>query len=157
VTARVPFVGGDDELRPLVRELLRELLPSIAAERAEPAEAQRSAVAPVQRRAPDGAEVITLRTDADLDRFVRRLLTLFESPKRRADLRAGRLRFTLGTHAPRGDARPIRRIDKGAVTERLVTDAADAGATLVLGRRAVLTPLARDKARALGVAVERES
>jgi hypothetical protein len=153
VTARAPFAGGDDELRPLVRELLRELLQSIAA---EPAEAQRPASAPAQRRAPDGAEVITLRTDADLDRFVRRLLRLFESPKRRADLRAGRLRFTLGAHPPRDDARPTMRVDKGAVTERLVTDAADAGATLVLGRCAVLTPLARDKARALGVAVESE-
>lgn len=146
MTARTPLRGGDDELRPLVRELLRELLPSVAAGRTD-----------ARREDPDDAEVVTLRTDADLERFVRRLLTLFENPKHRADLRAGRLRFTLGEPASRGGARPTRRIDKGAVTERLVTDAADAGATLVLGRRAVLTPLARDRARALGVAVERES
>ncbi len=48
------------------------------------------------------------------------------------------------------------RVDKGAVTERMVAAAAAAGARLVLGPRAVLTPLARDKARALGVPIEKE-
>ena len=41
------------------------------------------------------------------------------------------------------------------MTERIVAAAAAAGARLVLGPRAVLTPLARDKARALGVPIER--
>lgn len=148
MTARVPHTGGDDELRPLVRELLRELLPSIAAS---------NPVARPTERPTGDVEVVALRTDADLDRFMRRLLTLFENPKHRADLRAGRLRFTLGAPPAPCDERRTRRVDKGAVTERLVEEAAGAGAALVLGRRAVLTPLARDKARALGVAVERES
>lgn len=146
MTARAPLAGGDDELRPLVRELLRELLPSIIEARPGPVE-----------RPTGDVEVVMLRTDADLDRFVRRLLALFENPKHRADLRAGRRRFTLGAPPAPGEARPTRRVDAGAVTERLVTDAAAAGATLVLGRRAVLTPLAKDRVRALGVAVERES
>jgi hypothetical protein len=42
------------------------------------------------------------------------------------------------------------------VTERLVASAAKAGQRLVLGPRAVLTPLARDRALALGVPIERE-
>ena len=50
----------------------------------------------------------------------------------------------------------VRRVEKGAVTERAVIAAARAGDRLVLGPRAVLTPLARDKARALGVPVEKE-
>jgi len=37
-----------------------------------------------------------------------------------------------------------------------VRDAAAEGARLVLARGAVLTPLARDRARALGVEIERE-
>jgi len=49
----------------------------------------------------------------------------------------------------------VHRVDKGAVTERTVAAAAKAGARLVLGPRAVLTPLARDKARVLGVPIER--
>ena len=50
----------------------------------------------------------------------------------------------------------VQRIEKGTVTERMVAAAAKAGAALVLGPRAVLTPLARDKARALGVPVQKE-
>ena len=50
----------------------------------------------------------------------------------------------------------VQRVEKGAVTERMVAAAAQAGAALVLGPRAVLTPLARDKARALGVPVQKE-
>jgi hypothetical protein len=50
----------------------------------------------------------------------------------------------------------VRRVEKGAVTERTVAAAAKAGERLVLGPKAVLTPLGRDKARALGVTVEKE-
>ena len=50
----------------------------------------------------------------------------------------------------------VQRVEKGAVTERMVAAAARDGSALVLGPRAVLTPLARDKARALGVPVQKE-
>jgi hypothetical protein len=50
----------------------------------------------------------------------------------------------------------VRRIDSGAVTEAVIRDAARAGLRLVLGRGAVLTPLARDRARASGVQIEKE-
>jgi hypothetical protein len=49
------------------------------------------------------------------------------------------------------------RIERGAVTERAVVAAAKDGRRIVLGPRAVVTPLARDKARALGVALEKEA
>jgi hypothetical protein len=85
------------------------------------------------------------------------VLRLADKPQRRRELLAGRLRFTL---APAAGGRPVpataQRVDKGAVTERAVIAAAKAGSRLVLGPRAVLTPLARDKARALGVPVEKE-
>ena len=51
---------------------------------------------------------------------------------------------------------PARRIERGAVTEKMVLDAARAGQRLVLGPRAVLTPLARDRARASGVEIINE-
>ena len=38
----------------------------------------------------------------------------------------------------------------------MIRDAARAGQRLVLGRGAVLTPLARDRARASGVQIEKE-
>jgi hypothetical protein len=104
----------------------------------------------------EAVETVSLRTDADLDAFVRRLLRLFENPQRRDALRVGRLRFRLAAAAGPGSVQPAHRVDKGAVTEAMVRQAARAGARLVLGRRAVLTPLARDRARAAGVEIERE-
>jgi hypothetical protein len=137
---------------------------------AQPAPAQPvPAPQPVSRAAPaqpglaypvsedaQSVETVSLRTDADLSAFVRRLLHLFENPKHRDELRSGRLRFRLAPAAQPGSAQPAHRVDKGAATEAMVSDAAKAGARLVLGRRAVLTPLARDRARAAGVEIERE-
>jgi hypothetical protein len=110
---------------------------------------------------PDGLDgslqEVRLSTDEELRAFVLQVLRLADNPKRRHDILAGRLRFTLAAAAD-GHQGPavIQRIDKGAVTERAVIAAAKAGARLVLGPRAVLTPLARDKARALAVPVEKE-
>jgi hypothetical protein len=169
---------GGDELRLLVREVLAELLPAgvkgslSAADPAaggggtEVALAQPGAgtrVAPTQLGAVhnvnepvESVEMVSLRSDTELDAFVRRLLKLFENPKHRDALRSGRLRFRLAASAAPGSVQPTNRVEKGAVTESMVREAARAGARLVLGRRAVLTPLARDRARAAGVEIERE-
>jgi hypothetical protein len=104
----------------------------------------------------DGSrQEVRLSTDAELHAFVLRVLQLADNPKRRRDILTGRLRFTLAAGGHQAPA-VTQRVDKGAVTERAVIAAARAGAGLVLGPRAVLTPLARDKARTLGVPVEKE-
>jgi hypothetical protein len=133
-----------DELRRLVRDILRELVPA-------------TGVPAGGTAGPGPVRAVRLTTDAELQAFVAELLRLAGDPRQRADLEAGRLRFTLGDGAAgAAGARPVRKIEKGAVTERAVLAAAKAGERLVLGPRAVLTPLARDKARALGVRVEKE-
>ena len=155
-----------DELRALIREVIRDVLPKGL---------------PV-------TETVNLSTDEDLAVFVARLLDA--DAQMREDLHAGRKRFRLAApavpSAPRASARltavntfetsenfgspgasgrsalngsagvPVRRIERGAVTERVVRDAARAGERLVLGPGAVLTPLARDRARSSGVEIERE-
>ena len=174
--------GLDPEmLRDLVREALADLLPAQAQAggpeagqagpppappgqaSGAPAQPGPGGTAPGQEGAAytvrDGVaevETVSVRTDRELAAFVTRLLHLFENPRRRDDLRSGRLRFRLAAAGAAGSARPVHRIDKGAVTEAAVRDAARAGARLVLGRRAVLTPLARDRARAAGVEIEKE-
>jgi hypothetical protein len=166
------LTGPDsDAVRAVIREVLAELLPAAAQPAAAPAAAAPIAAArpvvasegpaqpglayPVSEQA-QSVETVSLRTDADLSAFVLRLLHLFENPKHRDELRSGRLRFQLAPVAAAGSAQPAHRVDKGAVTEAMVGQAARAGARLVLGRRAVLTPLARDRARAAGVEIERE-
>jgi hypothetical protein len=108
-----------------------------------------------------GTRHVRLATDEDLHQFVLTVVRLADNPARRRDLLAGRLRFTMsgspGVQASGSQPRPgAFRIETGAVTERAVQAAAKAGERLVLGRRAVLTPLARDRALSLGVPIERE-
>jgi len=132
-----------------------------------PDPAGRTAAAPAPApAAPTGdarVEHVRIGSDRDLDAFVRALAHRLESPAERAAVMAGRLRFTLGhagggsagaAPAPAGDA---QRVERGAVTERIVERAAKAGGVLVLGPKAVLTPMGKDRARALGVRIEREA
>jgi hypothetical protein len=153
--------GADGEaIRALVREVLADLLPSIAGDGAGQVPAQ---VGPAQpglahsvRENVESVEVVSMRTDTDLAAFVMHLLHLFENPQHRDALRSGRLRFRLAATAAPGSVQPSHRVEKGAVTEAMVTAAARAGARLVLGPRAVLTPLGRDRARAAGVEIVKE-
>jgi hypothetical protein len=146
-----------EELRALVREVIRDVLP------------QGLAV----------TETVNLSTDEDLAVFVKRLLDL--DPAQREELRSGGKRFRLASPQARsvpagagqvgvgqsgvgqsngaeraGPSAPVRHIERGAVTEAVIAAAARAGERLVLGRGAVLTPLARDRARASGVQIEKE-
>ena len=150
-----------DALRSLIREIISDVLPGGLP------------------GSPPAAETVNLSTDEDLAAFVKRLLEL--GPDEREEVRSGRKRFRLatppgpgvqsgrpgGAGCPGGASRSgevgraqqaaaVRRIERGAVTERVVNAAAQAGERLVLGRGAVLTPLARDRARASGVPIEKE-
>ncbi|HEY2789724.1 MAG TPA: hypothetical protein VGI72_09710 [Gaiellales bacterium] len=104
-----------------------------------------AASAPAVSQDAGGATVerVDLRSDADLDAFVRSLVHRLENPRDRMAIRSGRLRFRLGATAVAGGggapAGAVIRVERGAVTER-----------------AVLTPMARDRARSLGVEIEKE-
>ncbi len=167
--------------RDMLRELLREALAGGNGHRAEPVDDVPAVPAPpvaavlrpstwsrpaaggevVGGAGADGrTEVVTLDSDDDLQRFALALLARFESAGERSAIRAGKLRFALRRSgaggAPAGRVAGTVRVDRGAVTERKVEEAAKAGARLVLGPGAVLTPLAREKARAKGIEIERE-
>ena len=103
-------------------------------------------------------EHVELRSDADLEAFVGTLAQRLESEHDRDAILSGRVRFRLaGRPAEGSTAAATIRIESGAVTERAVKEAARTGARLVLSPRAVLTPLARDRARSLGVEIEKEA
>lgn len=146
---------NDADLRALVREVVRDAVADLVP---QPMVTNHNGVQPTgPLNADEKTRVDTVRiaTDNDLDAFVRQLLRLFENPKTRADLRNGRWSFRLaGTSA--SSPAVSRRIDSGAVTERHIVDVAASGGGLILGRKAVLTPLAQEKARALGVSIQKE-
>jgi hypothetical protein len=157
-----------DELRALVREVVREAVAAAVPPTPAPPAATQAArpVATEFGATPSGplaadercrTDDVRITNDRELDAFVRKLLVLFDNPKARADIKAGRLRFALtgGTRTGASTA-TARRIERGAVTEQMVAEIALNGGGLILGKRAVLTPLAREKARALGVSIEKE-
>ncbi|MBI2719483.1 MAG: hypothetical protein HY245_16000 [Rhizobiales bacterium] len=118
------------ELRGMVRDLLRE------------------AMAGRGSAAKSGVETIRIGNDTELTSFIARLI----EPATLEAVRAGKLRFTLAaspTNAPASTA----ALD-GVITEQKLTRLAASG-TLLLAPGAVLTPLARDKARQLGIKIER--
>lgn len=136
----------EGELRRLVRELVSQTLP--------------------QLRSTIEVRSVSVADDVELADFVASILELAEQPANVVRMRAGLLRFTLsGARIAVGNegAIPRRasvlagtlRIEKGAVTERVVQQAAHANSRLVLGAKAVITPLAQECARKLGVEIER--
>ena len=120
-------------------------------------------VAPAAAPAAGSAvEHVRLKDDRDLDAFVRSLARRLEQPAERAAIAAGRIRVTKSGHG--STAAPatastggVERIERGAVTERIIERAAQNGGVLVLGPKAVLTPMGKDRARALGVQIQREA
>jgi hypothetical protein len=142
---------GQDELRAAVRAVLRDVLPAGVTD-----------APPTPTAGPRaGQGDVTIESAADLTALVRRVAALCEDPQVRAALQAGQHGFQLVTTAhttarSADAAAEVMTIERGAVTERAVVRAAEAGGRLRLGPRAVLTPLARDKARTLGVQIEKE-
>jgi hypothetical protein len=120
-------------------------------------------VAPAAAPAAGSAvEHVRLKDDRDLDAFVRSLARRLEHPAERAAIATGRIRFTMTGHGTAAAPAPAstggaERIERGAVTERIIERAAERGGVLVLGPKAVLTPMGKDRARALGVQIQRET
>ncbi|MDT8855495.1 hypothetical protein RNZ50_10815 [Paracoccaceae bacterium Fryx2] len=123
------------DLRALVREVLRETM----AARAAPA---------------GGVQAVSIACDADLQAFLVRLA----APGTIEAVRSGALRFTLAAgqagHGLAVPAAPATGAMEGVISERRLQGIA-AGSTLTLAAGAVLTPMARDVARRLGLRIER--
>ena len=109
-------------------------------------------------------ERVSIASDADLAVFVARLLELTKDAQARRDIEEKRHVFRLAPGAPveraaspaKAAAQPVR-IESGMVSERQI-DALPPGTTqVVIGRSVRLTPLARDRARARGITLERAS
>ena len=104
---------------------------------------------------------VSVEDDRELSALVFDVLRYAENPRRREDIRTGRLTFRLS--GSQGSASPVDgtvpgyvRVDKGALTERMVQAAAGTGSGFIIGRGASVTPLAAESARQRGITIERE-
>lgn len=147
-----------DDIRLMVRELLRELLPAVLGTGQGLAERLRRAA-----RADRGEVSVPVRSDADLDAFARAVADASRDATTLEAIAGGRVRFRLENTSPASPApakapAPARtegRIDAGVLSEKRVAELAKGHTRLILGPRVVLTPLGRDRARELGIEIVR--
>jgi len=174
---------SQDEIRSLVRELLRDAVAGGAGQAAPPEE---TAAAPpssgevgglserVRAALADGGGggiEIEIAGDADLNAFARQVALCALERDLLGAIASNRVRFRLagnGRQEPVTDkhaaAQAVARSPKdgdayhweqGLLNETKVTEIARTHAKLTLGRRALMTPLAWDRARSLGLQVAR--
>lgn len=152
---------SSNEIRLLVREALRELLPSAA--KAKPATGgsllSRLLAALVEPK-PAPVEV---RIDgaADLNAFARDLLQAQEDVK--VGILSGKIQLSLSARngVASGIAAPVtqrspHQVSKGVVTEIMVAEIGKSHDRLIIGKGVVVTPLARDRAREVKLEIVRD-
>ncbi|MEZ5833634.1 MAG: hypothetical protein R3D05_20880 [Dongiaceae bacterium] len=143
------------------KSLLRDLVKSVIAE--EVAAIRKAPAAPVPAHAE---ERVAIANDADLIAFARRVLSLAGDPTKAKEIAAGRYPFRLtSATTPQHNAVQTRqtptattqshRIDSGVVTESTLNKLPRGLSRLLLGPGVTVTPLAKDRARALGLTFER--
>ena len=141
------------------KSLLRDLVKSVIAEEVAAIRQPKAAAAPA------GEERVAIASDGDLVAFARRVLSLAGDPAKAKEIAAGRYPFRLSRPAaapnaatPTQPAAPVaqsHRIDSGVVTESTLNKLPRGLSRLLLGPGVTVTPLAKDRARALGLTFER--
>jgi hypothetical protein len=133
------------------KTLIRSLIRDVIAEEVKALKAGK-APAPVEN-------AVRIASDSDLMAFAKDVLRLAENPQIEAAIQAGRHPFRLagGGGAAAVSAAPgqSHRIDKGVVTEAVIAKLGKGVSRLVLGPGVSITPLARDRAKARNISVER--
>ena len=130
-----------DRLRKLVRDVIREVVGETSS--------------PAARR----VERARIAADGDLAGFVADLQRRLSDPGFALRLRLGQHRFVLdGTaraEAPDRRERAAEEALQGVITESRLMTLAGNGTTIRLAPGAILTPLAQDRLRALGIKIEK--
>jgi len=133
------------------KNLIRTLIRDVIAEEVTAMKTGKGAAMPA-------AAAIRVSSDADLVSFARDVLRLAEDPQVKAAIQAGRQPFQLAGagQAPAATApSQSHRIDKGVVTEAVIVKLGKGVTHLLLSAGVSITPLARDKAKARNISVER--
>jgi hypothetical protein len=148
---------SSDEIRKLVREALRELVPSaktrIEASGGTLLSRLRAALAD-----PKLARVeVKADNEADLTAFARDILQASEDIK--AGVLSGKIKFNpMGRVQGVAPVQPRtqHQIQKGVVTEVMIAEIGKTSDRLIIGKGVVVTPLARDRAREVKLEIVRD-
>ena len=140
------------------KSLLRDLVKSVIAEEVAAIRKPKAASAPATAE-----ERVTITNDADLVAFARRVLSLAGDPAKAKEIAAGRHPFRLDrpvaqhnvASQPQTPTAQSHRIDAGVVTEATLNKLPRGLSRLLLGPGVTVTPLAKDRARAIGLTFER--
>jgi hypothetical protein len=143
------------------KSVLRELVKSVIAEEVAAIRKPTQPAAESSR----AAETVRIGSDADLVAFARKVLSLAGDPTKAKEIAAGRYPFRLEvaaqpvasapSSAPKPTTGQSMRIETGVVTETMLNKLPRGTARLVLAPGVTITPLAKDRARALGLTFER--
>lgn len=150
---------GSGDLRQMIREVLAE---EIARARAQGLMGGTTGAAP---RPQVREEVVSIRSDADLQAFVKRIAEILKDGRSREEIERGRWVFRLGDRPTAGPVQPMAsparpnpvsaRVERGIVSERQIEALPQGTTRLVVGKQVRFTPLARDRLRMRGIEIER--
>lgn len=143
------------------KSLLRDLVKSVIAEEAAAIRKPKAGTATAASE-----ERVAIGNDADLVAFARRVLSIAGDPAKAKEIAAGRYPFRLEraaasqaapapTRQPAASVGQSHRIDSGVVTESTLNKLPRGLSRLLLGPGVTVTPLAKDRARTLGLTFER--
>jgi hypothetical protein len=144
---------SSEEIRKLVREVLKDALPTIpAAPAAVGGLAQKIRAA----LAGNGRVEIAIAHDGGLNSFARELVAAAEHSDLCEAVKTGKVTFALARIGSAVHAQSTHRLDKGLITETIVTEIGRSANRIVIGKGVVVTPLGRDKARELKIEIVRD-
>ena len=151
---------SSQEIRQLVREALRELVPAGKARPETPGGTLLSRLRAALNDPKRSTVEVGIDSTGDLGAFARDLL---QAPE---DIRVGILSGKVGlslsprmqgaAHSAPAPQRAPHQIAKGVVTEIMVAEIGKTSNRLVIGKGVVVTPLARDRAREMKLEIVRD-
>lgn len=166
-----------EQIRTAVREALREVIPQNSGKpRPNPPAPNCLLMKKIYgalKSEDESLVELNIGNDEQLNNFVRDFAKCLHDSSVEAMIMSGRLRFRLKRHSV-AYAEPSRsetksasasqqeikrddaRVETGMLSEAKVADLAKRNQRIVIGKQVVLTPLAKDRARAIGIEIVRQ-
>ena len=146
---------SSDELRKLVRDALREVLPQPIPE----SKSVSSFVSRLRAALTGSRRVeVLVATASDLNTFAQEVARACEQADLKTAIMSGQITFapSRGQASASSPVRSTHRMDKGVLTEALVIELGKTHGRVVLGKGVAVTPLARDRAREAKLEIVRD-